>query len=57
MSEEIMNELIFRKGIMKDYLFLKIKEEDWHGVCDAANDLREIEVMICCEKKNGKAEV
>jgi len=25
------------------YLLLKVNEEDWQGVCNAANDLREID--------------
>jgi hypothetical protein len=28
--------------IMIDYLLLKVKQKDWHGVSDAANDLREM---------------
>jgi len=36
---------------MIDYLLLKVLEEDWHGVCDAANDLREIEIFN--DKKKG----
>ena len=28
---------------MVDYLLLCVKREDWHGVSDAANDLRVIE--------------
>lgn len=30
-----------------DYMRLKIEEKDWHGVSDAANDLRELE----CSRK------
>jgi hypothetical protein len=30
--------------IMKEYLLLKFREQDWHGVADAAMDLREMEV-------------
>lgn len=26
------------------YLLLKVEEADWHGVSDAANDLRELEI-------------
>ena len=29
--------------IMIDYLLLKVQQKDWHGVSDAANDLREME--------------
>lgn len=28
------------------YLNMKLVQEDWHGVCDAANDLRDIETSI-----------
>ena len=28
--------------LMKDYLSLCIRKEDWHGVMDAAADIREI---------------
>lgn len=31
-----------RYKIMVDYLQLKVVEKDWHGVCDAAMDLREL---------------
>jgi len=39
---------IIKKGedqaeeIMIDYLLLKVQQKDWHGVSDAANDLREM---------------
>lgn len=29
--------------ILQDYLILKVNEKDWHGVMDAAADLREFE--------------
>jgi len=29
--------------IMIQYLLLKVQQKDWHGVSDAANDLREME--------------
>lgn len=35
-----------RKRVMIEYMRLKIEEQDWHAVCDSANDLREIEVEI-----------
>jgi hypothetical protein len=31
---------------MIDYLLLKVNENDWHGVCDAANDLRVLEAEL-----------
>lgn len=36
--------------VMIAYLLLKVKQRDWHGVADAANDIR---VMEAEEKKNG----
>lgn len=47
---EIMEKLLIRKQLMIEYLRLKLEEQDWHGVCDAANDLRELEVEIKCHK-------
>jgi|SRR5665213_2733239 len=35
-----------KKSTLIGYLKMKTIQEDWHGVSDAANDLREIEVMI-----------
>ena len=35
--------------VMIAYLQLKIRQRDWHGVADAANDIR---VMEAEEKKN-----
>lgn len=32
-----------RHKILIEYLKVKVEERDWHGVSDAANDLREIE--------------
>jgi hypothetical protein len=34
------------KEVLKEYLLVKVEQEDWHGVSDAANDIREIEVQI-----------
>jgi hypothetical protein len=31
------------KEIMVEYLLLKVRQEDWHGVSDAAVDIREME--------------
>jgi len=33
------------------YLKEKLEEEDWHGVSDAANDLREITVALTMLKE------
>lgn len=35
-----------RKDILVSYLNSCIQVEDWHGVSDAANDLREVEVEL-----------
>lgn len=32
-----------KKSKMVDYLTMKVQEEDWHGVADAAMDIRDIE--------------
>jgi len=29
-----------------DYIHLKIEQADWHGVSDAANDIRELEAQL-----------
>jgi hypothetical protein len=34
---------------MIDYLLLKVNEEDWHGVSDAANDIRVMEAKHSVE--------
>ena len=34
------------KELLIKYLVMKVSEEDWHGVADAAMDLRELEVAI-----------
>lgn len=41
-----VGELSRQKLGMKEYLFLKISQEDWHGVADAAMDIREIIAKI-----------
>ncbi len=35
--------LFERWQILESYLRMKVEERDWHGVSDAANDLRELE--------------
>lgn len=35
-------DLLKEKKAMTDYLLLKASKEDWHGVADAAMDIREI---------------
>lgn len=38
--------LEIRRNTMINYLNMKMGEEDWHGVQDAASDLREIDTTI-----------
>jgi len=39
--------------IMKEYLLMKYHQEDWHGVMDAAADIRELLISMRNEKKCG----
>jgi hypothetical protein len=32
-----------RRGVLVGYLGMKLMEEDWHGIQDAASDLRDID--------------
>lgn len=41
-----LEKLAARRSRMITYLQLKVEEEDWHGVADAAMDLREIDAAI-----------
>lgn len=43
---EEYDRLLKRKHGMVEYLNLKTSQEDWHGVADAAMDIREIESKI-----------
>jgi len=38
-----VDDLDHRIRLMVEYLRLKVAERDWHGVADAAMDLRELE--------------
>jgi len=38
--------------IMQAYLLLKVRQGDWHGVADAAMDIREMEARKAVEKQN-----
>lgn len=40
-----------RKNFMIEYLKVKVEEQDWHGVADAAMDLREIEIELKLNKE------
>ena len=37
------NDFAVQKEVLLDYLQVMIAIEDWHGVSDVANDLRELE--------------
>lgn len=39
-------ELQTQRVRMVDYLKLKLTQEDWHGVADAAMDIREIDAAL-----------
>ena len=41
-----MKELREDKDLMNLYLKMKIRQQDWHGVADAAMDLRDIEAEV-----------
>lgn len=41
-----VNKLKEKKQLMIDYLKLKVSEGDWHGVADAAMDIREIDSSL-----------
>lgn len=53
MFEEFALEDLFRRQcILKEYLQEKMYEEDWHGVSDAANDLRVLGERIKCREED-----
>ena len=35
-----------QRDVLINYLFMKQQSEDWHGVADAAMDLRELDVRL-----------
>jgi hypothetical protein len=41
-----MHDLYKQREGMVSYLKLKLSQEDWHGVADAAMDIREIEAKL-----------
>lgn len=38
-----MSEYERHRRILIEYLRMKVEQQDWHGVADAANDLRELD--------------
>jgi hypothetical protein len=47
-----IEELLKQRETMITYLFSKAKQEDWHGVADAAMDLREIDAKVVILKES-----
>lgn len=45
-----------RRKILIDYLKMKTEEQDWHGVSDAANDLRVLDKEISIFGEQSKVE-
>ena len=45
-TDDTLDDLKEKRQGMKLYLSMKVKMEDWHGVADAAMDLREIDAQI-----------
>ena len=43
MKNKDYTEFAVQKEVLLDYLQVMIVMEDWHGVSDVANDLRELE--------------
>lgn len=46
MNVELVNRLIDEKQELIAYMKVKILAQDWHAVCDSANDIREIEAKL-----------
>ncbi len=49
LDDDRLGELIeveHRKQLLVEYCQMKLDVGDWHGVSDAANDLRELEVEL-----------
>lgn len=44
--DERIKTLELAKDNLKEYMLIKMNDEDWHGVADAAMDLREIETEL-----------
>jgi hypothetical protein len=45
-SAIIRNKLLKQRETLIEYLELKVETEDWHGVADAAMDLRELDIRL-----------
>ena len=45
-----IEEMKEERKVLIEYLVMKTKTEDWHGVADAAMDLRELDVKLYVKK-------
>lgn len=45
-TQEWINKLLKEKQSLKPYLLSKLEAEDYHGVQDAASDMRDIQSQI-----------
>lgn len=45
-KQQQLDELAAARVTIKEYLLIKYLAEDWHGVQDAASDLRDIDAEI-----------
>jgi len=46
MEHPMKDNILKRRKILVKYLLSKVEEEDWHGVADAAMDIREIDAVL-----------
>lgn len=53
MIDERIAQLQEHRKVYVDYMRLKLEEEDWHGVSDCANDLRELDREIEVLERQG----
>lgn len=51
MSASKYSEYRAARQVLIDYLLHKVTDEDWHGVSDAANDIRVMEARYQAESK------
>jgi len=45
-------QLLTKRDTLIQYLIMKVDDGDWHAVCDAGMDLRELEIKL--ESLNGE---
>jgi hypothetical protein len=44
-------------GLMKEYLMMCVRKEDWHGVMDASADIREIVAKLSVLRESPSATI